>query len=125
VLPGRGLESALEVLRNSHLQAPKLHPQRLGRRLKLLEEDRSVGLVANANFRDVNIGTATKILQYPSARDFVLRYVAGSALGGFFATADESVQSALLDDVTLALSNYVSDHGLAFPIESNVLVAQK
>ena len=82
-------------------------------------------LVAKANFRDVNIGTAAKMLQYPSARDFVLRYVAGSALGGFFATVDERVRSALLDDVTLALSNYVSDHGLAFPIESNMLVAQK
>ena len=73
----------------------------------------------------MNIGTATKMLQYPSARDFVFRYLAGSALAGSFATADESVRSALIDDVTLALSNYVSDHGLAFPIESNILVAQK
>ena len=125
MLPGRGLESALEVLRNSHLQAPKLHPQRLGRRLKLLEEDRSVGLVANANFRDVDIRTATKMLEYPSPQDFVLRYVAGSALGGFFATANESAQSALLEDISLALSKYVDNQGLAFPIESNLLIARK
>jgi ubiquinone/menaquinone biosynthesis C-methylase UbiE len=82
-------------------------------------------LVANANFRDVDIRTATKILQYPSPRDFVLRYVAGSALGGFFATANESAQSALLDDISLALSKYVDDRGLSFPIESNLLVARK
>ena len=51
--------------------------------------------------------------------------MAGSALGGFFATTDESARSALLDDISLALSSYVDDKGLAFPIESNMLVAQK
>jgi hypothetical protein len=34
-------------------------------------------------------------------------------------------QSALLDDISLALSNYVDDKGLAFPIETNILIAQK
>ena len=82
-------------------------------------------LVANANFRDVDIGTATKMLHYPSPQEFVLRYVAGSALGGFFASADESARSALLDNISLALSNYVDDEGLAFPIETNILIAQK
>ena len=82
-------------------------------------------LVANAKFRDVDIRTATKMLQYPSPQEFVLRYVAGSALSGFFATANESARSALLDDVSLALSKYVDDQGLAFPIESNLLVARK
>src|SRR5215475_11915335 len=82
------------------------------------EELRS--LVANANFRDVDIRTATKMLQYPSPQDFVLRYVAGSALGGFFATANESAQSALLEDISLALSKYVDNQGLAFPTESNL-----
>jgi ubiquinone/menaquinone biosynthesis C-methylase UbiE len=82
-------------------------------------------LVANANFRDVDIRTATKMLEYPSPQDFVLRYVAGSALGGFFATANESAQSALLEDISLALSKYVDNQGLAFPIESNLLIARK
>jgi hypothetical protein len=82
-------------------------------------------LVTNANFRDVDIRTASKMLQYPSSKEFVLRYVAGSALGGFYAAANESAQSALLDDVSRALSQYVDDRGLAFPIESNVLVARK
>ena len=82
-------------------------------------------LVANAKFSDVDVRTATKMLQYPSPQEFVLRYVAGSALGGFFATANESARSALLDDVSLALSKYVDDQGLAFPIESNLLVARK
>ena len=91
--------------------------------LSRAEELRS--LVANANFRDVDIRTATKLLQYPSSQEFVLRYVAGSALGGFYATANESAQFALLDDVSQALSQYVDDRGLAFPIESNLLVARK
>ena len=82
-------------------------------------------LVANANFRDVDIRTATKMLQYPSSQEFVLRYVAGSALGGFYATAHESARSALLDDVSRGLSQFVDDRGLAFPIESNLLVARK
>src|SRR5262249_56914434 len=72
-------------------------------------------LVANADFRDVDIRPATKMRQYPSPHDFVLRDVAGSALGGFFATANETAQSALLDDVSLALSKYVDDKRVSVP----------
>jgi len=40
-------------------------------------------------------------------------------------TPHESAQSALLEDISLALSNYVDNQGLAFPLESNLLIARK
>src|SRR5262245_22181945 len=82
-------------------------------------------LVAAANFRDITIHLAVKILRYPSPHEFVLRYVAGSALAGPVAGANDSARAALLADVNERLQRYVDDRGLAFPIESNMLVARK
>jgi len=82
-------------------------------------------LVAAANFRDITIHPATKILRYRSAHEFVLRYVAGSALAGPVTGAIDSARVGLLADVNEQLQPYVDDRGLAFPIESNMLVARK
>lgn len=83
------------------------------------------GLVAAANFRAITIRQAIKILRYPSPSEFVLRYVAGSALAGPVAGADDSARATLLADVNAGLQRYLDDQGLAFPIESNTVVAQK
>jgi hypothetical protein len=82
-------------------------------------------LIAGAHFRDITIRPAVKTLRYPSSDEFVLRYVAGSALAGPVAAANDSARVALLAEVNAGLRSYVSDQGLAFPIESNVVVAQR
>lgn len=82
-------------------------------------------LVAAANFADITIRPAMKILRYPSPHEFVLRYVAGSALVGPVGGATDSARAALLADVNERLQRYVDDRGLGFPIESNMLVARK
>jgi SAM-dependent methyltransferase len=87
------------------------------------EELRS--LVAGANFTGITIRPTAKILRYPSPEAFVMRYVAGSALAGPVAGADEKARAALISDVTARLKRYVDDDGLAFSIESNVVVARR
>ena len=66
-----------------------------------------------------------KILHFPSPREFVLQYVAGSALAGPLAAASDDGRAALLADVEAGLRSYVDDQGLAFPIESNLAAAHK
>src|SRR2546425_1024714 len=56
-------------------------------------------LVASANFRDVTVRPAVKMLRYPSPDEFVRYYAAGSALAGPVAGADDHVRAALLADV--------------------------
>jgi ubiquinone/menaquinone biosynthesis C-methylase UbiE len=73
----------------------------------------------------ITIRPAEKVLRYPSPDAFVLRYVAGSALAGPVAGADDRARAALLADVNARLQRYVDDDGLAFPIESNVVVARR
>ena len=82
-------------------------------------------LVASANFSDITIHPAVKILRYPSPHEFVHRYVAGSALASPVAGADDGARAALLADVNAGLQHYVGDQGLAFPIESNMLAARR
>ena len=66
-----------------------------------------------------------KTLRYSSPDEFVRRYVAGSALAGPVAAAGDDARAALLAKVNAGLRPYVDDQGLAFPIESNVAVAQR
>ena len=85
------------------------------------EELRS--LVAGAGFKDISIYQAAKILRYPSSDEFVLRYAAGSALGGTVAGADDNARAALLAEIGAKLQSCTDDQGLAFPIESNIVIA--
>jgi SAM-dependent methyltransferase len=82
-------------------------------------------LIAGANFSDITIRPAVKILRYPSPDEFVLRYAAGSALAGPVTGADENARAALLAEVNVKLQSYVDDQGLAFPIESNLALARR
>lgn len=82
-------------------------------------------LIAGADFREITIRPAVKTLRYPSPDEFVRRYVAGSALAGPVAAADDNARVALLAEVSAGLRQYVDDQGLAFPIESHVAVAQR
>ena len=47
-------------------------------------------LVAGADFKDINVRPAVKVLRYPSPDEFVLHYVASSALASAVGDADES-----------------------------------
>jgi hypothetical protein len=82
-------------------------------------------LITGAGFDHIRINPAVKILHFPSPREFVLQYVAGSALAGPLAAASDDGRAALLADVEAGLRSYVDDQGLAFPIESNLAAAHK
>jgi hypothetical protein len=71
------------------------------------------------------IDSAVKVLRFLSPKDFVLRYVAGSALAGPLSAASNAGRAALLAEAEAALRSYVDDQGLAFPIESNLALASK
>jgi len=81
--------------------------------------------LATAGFRDITIQPAQKILRFPSPDEFVLRYAAGSALGGAIASVDNDARAAFIANVSTRLQSYVDDQGLAFPIESNIALARK
>lgn len=91
----------------------------------LSDRDALRAVVAEAGFSDITVHPAMKILRFPSSDEFVLRYTAGSALVNFVAGANDDARSAIMAAVTAKLQSYVDDHGLAFPIETNVLVARK
>jgi hypothetical protein len=61
----------------------------------------------------------------PPPNEFVLRYAAGSPLAAVVADVDETARMALLTDVASNLQSYVDDQRLAFPIETNTVVALK
>jgi ubiquinone/menaquinone biosynthesis C-methylase UbiE len=82
-------------------------------------------LVAGAGFKDIDIHQAAKMLRYPSSDEFVLRYSAGSALVGAIAGADDNARAALLAEIGAKLQSCIDDQGLAFPIESNIVIARR
>jgi SAM-dependent methyltransferase len=82
-------------------------------------------VIAGASFGNITIHPAQKTLRFPSPEEFAIRYVAGSALASLVAGADDDARTAFLAEVNARLQSYVDDQGLAFPIESNVVVARK
>ena len=82
-------------------------------------------LLAGASFDQVTITPAVKVVHFPTPEEFVEHYVSGSALSGPVAAAGDENRSALAAEVETRLRGYVDDHGLAFPIESNLAVARK
>jgi ubiquinone/menaquinone biosynthesis C-methylase UbiE len=91
----------------------------------LTTESELRSLVEGAGFRGVRIHPATKRLVFPSPEEFVKRYVGASPLANIVARAESKSQQALLDSVSKALQSYVSPDGLAFPIETNFLLAHR
>jgi ubiquinone/menaquinone biosynthesis C-methylase UbiE len=82
-------------------------------------------LITAASFKDISIRPTAKVLRYPSSDEFVLRYAAGSALAGAIADADANARAALLAEVGAKLQSLTGDRGLAFSIESNIVIAHR
>jgi ubiquinone/menaquinone biosynthesis C-methylase UbiE len=80
-------------------------------------------LIADAGFKDISIRASAKVLRFQSSDEFVLRYAAGSALAGAVANVGDDARTALLAEVAERLQPYVQGQELAFPIESNIVVA--
>jgi SAM-dependent methyltransferase len=87
----------------------------------LSKADELRALVAGAGFRDVAIRPLARTLRFPSAEEFVRRYVAGSPLAGPVGQADDAARAALLRDVAAALAPTGGE--VAFPIETHLTLA--
>ena len=80
--------------------------------------------VAEAGFRDVIVRPAVKVLRFPSAEEFVRRYVSGVApLAQMVARATDSARAAVLAAVSVALRSYIGADGLAIPKASHLVTA--
>ena len=87
-----------------------------------------VGLTAEvvtAGFHEVSPQTVSRSLRYASPEEFVRTYIISTPLAGLLAQVDEAKRTALLADVSAALQPYIDDNGLAFPIESQIIMARK
>lgn len=86
-------------------------------------------LVAGAGFRVVTIHTITKVLRFPSVRDWVSIQIAATPLATVVGQLQAERRTALLDslvmDVGQALGPYVDERGLAFPQEGHVVLARR
>ena len=80
-------------------------------------------LLSEAGFRDISIRQAAKLLKFPSPAEFVWQYAAATPLSTIVAQLDDGVRAAIVADVATNLSEFVSARGLAFPIESHLLLA--
>jgi SAM-dependent methyltransferase len=81
-------------------------------------------LIGGADFKDITVRPAVKTLRYPSPDEFVLGYVASSALASAVGDADERARASVLAEVGAKLASAVDDRGLGFPIATNIAIAR-
>jgi ubiquinone/menaquinone biosynthesis C-methylase UbiE len=80
-------------------------------------------LVQESGFQTVTATIEIGSLRYPSVEEFLRREAASSPLAGPLGTMAPGARDALLGDLEEALSAYVDDHGVVFPLETHVVVA--
>ena len=80
-------------------------------------------LLTNAGFQSVRVGTDVRMVRFASPAAFVRYQVAGSPLAAHVAEVDDAVREALIREVSESMQGYLSDDGLAFPIEGQVALA--
>jgi ubiquinone/menaquinone biosynthesis C-methylase UbiE len=80
-------------------------------------------LVGGAGFGDIIIRPAAKILQFPSVDEFVWRYVVATPVATIVAHVDDEIRAAIVEDVATDLKESMNAGGLAFPIETHLVLA--
>ena len=81
-------------------------------------------LLREAGFRAVQIRSDVRMVRFASAEAFVQHQVAGSPLASHVARVDDRAREELVREVTAAMQAYVSDEGVAFPIEGHLALAR-
>jgi hypothetical protein len=87
------------------------------------DADELRSLVRAAGFRTVDIRQAKKMLEFPSVEKFVWRYVAATPIATIMAHVASDVRASIAADVTNDLKAFTNAEGLAFPIESHLVLA--
>ncbi|HTI54031.1 MAG TPA: methyltransferase domain-containing protein [Verrucomicrobiae bacterium] len=80
-------------------------------------------LLVRAGFGTVRVSADVRMVRFASPAALVYHQVAGSPLASHVASVDDGVRDAVIREVTAAMQPYVSDDGLAFPIEGHIAVA--
>lgn len=91
----------------------------------LAEAEQLRALVAAGGFRDINIQSIAGAVRFPSVLRFVQDYVRGSPLAGHVAKVSDESRAALVSEVGDALTSYVAEDGLTFPIKAHLASAKK
>lgn len=81
-------------------------------------------LVAGAGFRQVHLRITTNVLRYPSLEAYVRGFLTAMLIAPAIAALDVATRTAMVQEVTRALAEYVDDDGLTVPAESHVVRAQ-
>jgi hypothetical protein len=85
-------------------------------------------LVAGAGFRGLEIDTVTKVVRFPSPREWLRIQLAATPLATVVGELEDGQRTALLEalvgDVGQALEPYVDDRGMGFPQECHVVLAR-
>ncbi|MFN8525667.1 MAG: hypothetical protein U0821_21425 [Chloroflexota bacterium] len=82
-------------------------------------------LLTEADFQDVTVTPVHLRRRTPLPEAFVLDHLAATPMAGAVAAANESVRSALVQEISEALSAYRVDDGLALPAEIHLATARR
>jgi ubiquinone/menaquinone biosynthesis C-methylase UbiE len=100
-------------------QAGRLPPFALG------DADSLRGLVAEADYQEIEIRRETLFVRCSSAAEFLNRLIAGApTIGAALNALHENEQRSLVGDFEAAVADYVGDDGFVFPMMSNLVIAR-
>ncbi len=82
-------------------------------------------LMKEAGFSDLSLETVTVQMRFPSAAEFVRRYVNATPLAGAVGQATQAARDQLIEDVAGHLRDLVDANGLRFEGSTNVVAGSR
>lgn len=82
-------------------------------------------LVVDADFRDIDVRVSTVPIRLEADHADILGYLSALPIGSEIAAMEETVRSAMLNDILTALYPFVDGEGLVIPAESHVVLARR
>jgi ubiquinone/menaquinone biosynthesis C-methylase UbiE len=116
----KGHDALAKVLERHGVDA-----QAARRPFSLGDAEELVGSAREAGFRNVKVQAATKLMRFPSPKDFVQNLAAGApSTRHALAKVPDTQRQQLIAEVSAELQPYVDAHGVGIPYASHLLFAQ-
>lgn len=111
----QGIESCLGKVTAEFFHAPFV----------LYDREKLQAIIEKSGFRNISFRIEIKVSRYLAVQEFLTGYLAATSIAAKIASLPDMDRAKMMDDIIQALQPYTDDFGLAAPMESHLILAEK
>lgn len=91
----------------------------------LHDREKLHALIEKSGFRNISFRLEIKVSRYPTIQEFLTGYLAATSISGKITALPDKDRAKMIEDIIQFLQPYTDDFGLAAPMESYLITAEK